>query len=61
MIFVGNMVLKDKHLVLIGSHSGCTKDFSDQKSTKITTTKKCLEIALMCFGCLPRKHLLFFI
>lgn len=60
MTSVGNVVLKDKHRVLIESLSGCTKDFSDQKSTKITT-KKCLEIILICFGCLPRKHLLFFI
>lgn len=53
MTSVGNVVLKNKHLVLIESHSGCTKDFSDQKSTEITTTEKCLEIARICFGCLP--------
>lgn len=29
---VDNVVLKDKHLVLIGSPSGCTKDFSEQNS-----------------------------
>lgn len=46
MISLGNVVLKDKCLVLIGGLSGCTEDFSEQNTEVLKEQPKKL----------PRNH-----